>query len=395
MNPTWKSPKTIIGGVAEGRYYFHRKEIVANIWAELEKGSSILIAAPRRVGKTSIMQHLDKNPKENYKTIFENIQGIDSERRFYETLYRLLLNCLSKSGKAKKSFAKFFKSRSITEIDIKGKIKFENMSVNFVDEIDNLLDKINNNKQIEHIVLLIDELPEVLYNINKNKKEEAVSILGNLRRWRQNEVNKKVLFVFAGSVGIHYVVNAINNRESDINDCAKVSCNPLRDDEIFTYIDWATEQATVRYNIELQEYLANKVQYFVPYFINLMLDAVDKIARKNENPYITKQQIDEAFDAIVKDNDYFADWKKRLSDYMSAKDFLFVNELLTYIAHKGAISSQKIYDISVKHEKTGDYMFFISDLEKDGYIMESNQKYVFIAPFLKAFWKRNNPVYNG
>jgi hypothetical protein len=40
-------------------------------------------------------------------------------------------------------------------------------------------------------------------------------------------------------------------------------------------------------------------------------------------------------------------------------------------------------------------MDFIDGLEEDGYITEENDAYVFVSPFLQAFWKRNNPVYHG
>jgi hypothetical protein len=394
MDTKWIEPKTTIGDVAKGNYYYHRKDIVDAIWRELEKGNSILIAAPRRSGKTSIMRHIEDNPK-NYKVIFENIQGIDSGKRFYATLYRLLLSCLSKNQKIKQWFQKIISSKSISELDIKGKVKIENSPLDFIDEIDRLLIEINEKEEIENIVLLIDELPDVLFNINKKDKDEAKSILKNLRRWRQNKASGKVKFVFAGSVGIHYVVNAIENRNSDINDLVTINCNPLDKNEFPDYIHWATENATVKYNPDLQQYLSEKILYFLPYFINLMLSKIDEQARKKDNPEISEQMIDEAFNTIVKENDYFTDWKNRLKDYMPPADFDFVNEILIHIAHKDAISIQAIYDKAVKYKKTADYMDFINDLEKDGYIVEYNQKYIFISPFLKDFWKRNNLVYHG
>jgi hypothetical protein len=395
MDTKWIAPKIIIGGVARDENYYHRKDVVESIWAELDKGNSILIAAPRRVGKTSIMRCMEEYPKENYKIVFENIQGIDSENRFYGRLYNLLLDCLNKSQTIKKWFRRYLSSKSISEIDIKGKIKIETLKLNFIDEIDNLLIEINEKKDLENIVLLIDELPEVLFNINKTNNNKAKSILKNLRRWRQNKATEKVKFVFAGSVGIHYVVNAIENRNSDLNDLATINCNPLDENEFSDYINWATENATVKYNSDLQQYLSKKIHYFLPYFINLMLSKIDEQARKKNNPEISEQMIDEVFDTIVKKNEDFAEWKKRLKDYMPTADFDFVNEILIHIAHKDEISIQTIYDKAVTYEKTADYMDFINDLEKDGYIVEYNQKYIFVSPFLKAFWKRKNPVYHG
>jgi len=37
------------------------------------------MSAPRRVGKTSIMKTIVENPKEGYKLLFKDVEGITSE----------------------------------------------------------------------------------------------------------------------------------------------------------------------------------------------------------------------------------------------------------------------------------------------------------------------------
>ena len=393
MKTAWKSPNTIIGSVARGQYYYERTEIVNDIWIELEKGNYILIAAPRRVGKTSVMNHITETSREGFKQIFNNVQGVKSENEFYEILYRLILSCLTKSIQAKKWFGNYIKSKTITEIDINGGVKFSNTEIDYLKEINDIIPKIEQDGEI--VVLLIDELPEVLFNLNKKgKTEEAMSILKNLRRWRQGIEYQKLRFVLAGSIGIHYVVSAIEGRTSDLNDLKTVYCNPLELNETNYYFDWATKNATIQYSEQLRKYLLDKILYFVPYFFNIMFDEIDNNARRAGNTTITEYDIDVAFNSVIRKNDHFADWKKRLKNYMPKEDFEFVNDILTHIAHKGDISIQDIYNKAQKHNKSLDYMDFIFDLRHDGYISENEQKYTFISPFLKEFWKQNNPIYN-
>ena len=393
MNTNWIGPNLVIGDAAKGGNFYLRNDIVENVWDELKKGNSVLLAAPRRVGKTSIMRYMEEHPIENYKLIFSNIQGIHSANEFYERIYTLLLNCLNKTKKAINWFDNFKNKIKITNISLNG-IAFETNPPDFLKATNDLLIEINEIEEIENIILLLDELPEVLFRINK---EDAISILKNLRHWRQQpEMNKKVKFVLAGSIGIHYVVDKIEKRNTDLNDLRIIDFNPLSENEAYKYIDWATKDknTTVTYNFELKEHLLSKIQYFVPYFINLLLDEINKQAKKTDNPEITTQSIDAAFGTVVKHNDYFKDWKQRLQDYMPKEDFDFVNEILIYTAYKGHISLQEIYDKAVKHNKTADYMDFIEDLEKDGYITEVENEYRFMSPLLSAFWKKNNPIYN-
>jgi hypothetical protein len=389
----WKSPNTVTGPVAKGKNFFERQQIVEDIWYELENGSFILLAAPRRVGKTSIMTFLASKPKEGYKLIFRNVQGISSEKDFYKTIYELIINCLSKSNQFKKWVEIHLKSRSISEVDINGKLKLTNIELDYLAEINDIIPKIESDGEI--VVLFIDELPELLFNLHKNNQsEDASRILKNLRRWRQEEQFEKLRFVLAGSIGIHYVVNTIEGRNSDLNDLKEVTCLPIEDTETDKYFDWATNNSTVQYNPELRAYLLSKIQYFVPYFINLMLNEIDNVARKRNNPTISKTDIDAAFASILNNNDFFADWKKRLSNYMPPADYIFVNEILTHIAHRESLTIQQIYDIAAKHDKMTDFMDFIDNLKKDGYIINRNNVYVFISPFIKEFWKLKNPIYN-
>ena len=95
MQNQWINPKIVIGNTATGEYYFPRPFIEESIWEEIKKGNHVLIAAPRRVGKSSVMQAMMDNYPENTRCVFANIQGIKSEDEYYQRFYELLIQCLS------------------------------------------------------------------------------------------------------------------------------------------------------------------------------------------------------------------------------------------------------------------------------------------------------------
>ena len=390
----WKNPKVIIGNTATGDYYFDRPNIVAEIWNQIEKGNHVLLAAPRRVGKSSVMKYMALNSPGGYKCIFEIVQGIKSEDEFYKKIYSLLKSCLNKGQKSATWVSDFFKKIKIEEIDATGSIKFGDRTINYLEAVNHILPKLND-EEIK-IILFIDELPEVLHRLNKaGKKEAAASILKNIRTWRQGEQYKNFCLVLAGSVGIHHVVKSIEGRTTDTNDFNKVDFDSLSNDEAHEYIGWATHEATIQYDDELRKHLLSRVGQYIPYFINLMLDEINKLAGKRNNPNINSEDIDIAFDMIVKNSDHFRDWKNRLFDYMSPDDANFQNHVLKHIAHTGFVSQQKLYDLSIRYNRVNDYIELVSGLEKDGYIIEKADQYIFLSPFLKAFWKRENPIYNA
>ena len=210
---------------------------------------------------------------------------------------------------------------------------------------------------------MIGELPEVLHSLHKaGNNESAISILKNLRYWRQESNFKKLKFVFAGSIGIHHIVNKIKGRSSDINDFKIIECPTLNNDEFTSYISWATRTASINFSKDATAYLKAKIQYFVPYFINLMLDEIDRIAKIKQKTIILPQVIDGAFETIVKNNDYFSDWNKRLKEYLNKTDYEFVNNILIHLSHKETITIQEIYDKAYGEHIVEDYMELIYNL---------------------------------
>lgn len=395
MSTTWINPKIIIGNTATGDYYFPRPQIEADIWEEIEKGNHVLIAAPRRVGKSSVMISMTENCPENTQCIFQNIQGVQSEEEFYKKFFELIVQCLGKFQKGTNWLTKFFKDITIEEVTLEG-VKFgDKKPTNYVEEINKVLPKLAQNNV--KVVLLLDELPEILIHLNKkNRKDEASSILNNLREWRQNkDIRNHFSLVLAGSVGIHHIVKTIEGRTADINDFGIVDFDALLQEDAQSYVLWATGGATVRYNEALKTHLLSKINYFIPYFINLMLDEINKVARKAHNPNITIANIDTAFNEIVKTSDHFKEWKSRIFDYFPIDEANFLYESLVYMAHKDRINKRQLYDLALKHNKKNNYIELIQGLERDGYIMEQGESYVFVSPFLKAFWKKDNPIYDG
>ena len=95
--------KTIIGQVARGENYFPRQNITDHIWDKLDSGSSLLLVAPRRVGKSSILNQLLDNPRKNYIVIYFISESVNNENEFYKKLYHHLVDKLSVIQKYEKN----------------------------------------------------------------------------------------------------------------------------------------------------------------------------------------------------------------------------------------------------------------------------------------------------
>jgi len=95
------------GQVVFGRDYFSRPKDEERVWRRLKRGGHLLVLAPRRVGKTSLLRHLENNPREGFVFLYVMVQSCNTEHQFYKEILEKLysseftdrLDTLSRKGK--------------------------------------------------------------------------------------------------------------------------------------------------------------------------------------------------------------------------------------------------------------------------------------------------------
>ena len=69
--------KNVTGLSVIGEDLYGRARELADLWEKLEEGEHVLMLAPRRVGKTSLMQELQRDPRDRWTVIYVDVQGGD------------------------------------------------------------------------------------------------------------------------------------------------------------------------------------------------------------------------------------------------------------------------------------------------------------------------------
>ena len=79
------------GNPVGGENYFRRPALIQKAWEMINAGNHILIAAPRRVGKTSLLIHLLENPKDHYNMLLIDTESINSENEVFRKIVNRIL----------------------------------------------------------------------------------------------------------------------------------------------------------------------------------------------------------------------------------------------------------------------------------------------------------------
>lgn len=295
--------KTIVGQVARGQDFWERKNEMRDIWTAIENGSHILISAPRRVGKTSIMYKIVDAPKDGFIPIYVNTESADTQQEFWQKLFHALMDEDFVSGLKAKSRLLWenIKNIKITKVSAKGIELGDGNEWSFIEACKLLIKGLETDKKL---IIMVDEFAQSIENIIKYDDEKnAISLLKNHRELRQDKkFSEKVTFIYAGSIGLESVVANIN-ASRHINDLNSIKVKPLARPEAAQFVLQLFESNQKKITAENIEYLLSKIAWLIPFYIQLIVQEAVKIQRDCQT--IQDSTIDMAFDEALTHKQYF------------------------------------------------------------------------------------------
>ncbi len=387
--------KVITGSPARKDKYFKRTDIRRKLIEALINDENLLISAPRRVGKSSILLDLVDNPHEEFYPVFIDTEAVEDAEIFFKRILQAILDAdkidgfgkFTRKEKEKLSgWANRIAEFKISVISVKiEKAEEKSYYEQFTDFLDDL--KLEGKK----ILLMIDEFPITVETIQQKSGTDAANhFLGQNRALRQNPVfQEKIKFVYTGSIGLFTAVKKINSTDK-INDLRELKIPPLkREEAVLFFNELLKDECGIITTETITNYVLEKIEWWIPFYFQLLVREILNLC--NAETTITKSIIDEAFTNVVKNgNIYFEHFKSRLIKiFKNPNELAFVNALLLMLKQTGWVGYSDIVNLSndAKFHVMDELENILEVLKHDGYIVESNSKYNFYSPILKAWWK--------
>lgn len=385
------------GQVVFGKKYFERHKDQQKIWRYLDRGAHIILLAPRRSGKTSMLRHLEQNPKDDYIFLYTMVQSCTTEQAFYKQIFDQLYDTdffknLERANKKGKEFLSSVLSK-IDNISIAGSgIKLTDKARHITyQDLATVIRKLQLDKKL---VIVFDEYPDVIEAIHEGGGLTAVkNFMKNTRTLCQDtSLNEMVQFIFTGSIGLDSLANRLGVSNL-INDQEKLSLSTLSQPNGLAFIDFLCDKNDSELNItpDIALYMLGKVQWLMPYYIEILWERLEDHCLDTENLTPTCSDVDTAyttlFDQAYRSN--FNHWVERLNRLEKSEREL-AKEFLNLLAQSEQASFNDFFNLS-QQEKYQDtnHGYVINCLEHDGYIFESEAKtYRFTSPLLKDWWNR-------
>ena len=182
-----------------------REGIIETIWDTLEQQSVILVAE-RRIGKTTIMQVMEGEPRSGWRVVRQDVEKCHSSLEFAKLIYKDVEQFLSTKGKAMRICKKLYswaEGMKVGEFQIpKGAV------VDWKELVEAAIaDLMEVSHEGEKLVFMWDEIPYMVDSIRKAEgAQAAMAILDVLRSLRQNN-GESLRMIYTGSIGLHHVLD--------------------------------------------------------------------------------------------------------------------------------------------------------------------------------------------
>lgn len=384
--------KNCVGQAVRGNDFWDRNSEISIIWNKIDSGSHILLAAPRRVGKTSIMFNLLDNPKDDYIVMYIDTESADNENEFWQKLFNALQEeeFVNKLKSYSNTFFEKIKNIRIDKISTSGVTFGDGETLDYSEAFEKMIKDLDTSKKL---IIMIDEFAQTVENIIKYEDtSSAIKFIKRHRELRQNQkISSKVSFIYAGSIGLESVVSKLNGMKH-INDLNSIKVNPLSFIESKQFISVLASNLELNLDDTVINEFLKRVEWYIPFYIQLIIQEIKTITIENNIYEVTVEILDKAINNALNHRNHFEHWRSKLKEALGINEFKFTKEILNHISENNTMESLDIINIGVRYDLDDDEVKeIIHSLIHDGYINNNDnpKEYRFNSPILKMWWYKN------
>lgn len=390
-----------VGPPVRGKNCYGREEFIALLWEKLRVGH-VLLAAPRRFGKTSVMYRLMDEPKAGYKLIHADLEHLSEPAELITQLVVQLANdsALGKLARGLSFFpAKLWErfTRAFEEVallNFKLKLK-QDLKQRWQESGEEVFAAVTKSSDV--VVFVLDEFPMMIDRMASSdaSRENARTLLRWLRALRIGPGCQNVRFLVGGSIGIGHVLNKLSE-PSAMNDLEQMRLGPFPPKVGAAFLDEMAASEGAALSRPCKKAMLELIGTLVPYFIQVLFSEVIK-AQRLDGVRVTPNTIEEIYRNKVLGVDcktYFDHYYGRLRDYYRPNEERVAKRMLRQLA-PGPLNRDACYQLY--KELIGDgsdveeFNRLMTDLENDFYVRfdAGDRKYEFSCKLLRDWWLRH------
>ena len=402
-------PEFYVGSPVEPVDLRFRDEFVAELWQSLRTGH-VVLTAPRRTGKTSVMDHLRDHPVNEFQVVSINVQDLTHPADFFQVLLDAFHDAHPDFLRDQLAAGWELVGAAFDRVDSVGAGGFKlalrgsdpDWRKNWRRHGDTFLAQARATGV--PILFIIDEFPDMLLNLSRDDEVLLREFLAWLRSQRQKPSPSRdtIRWLVGGSVNLTGTLDALGMVDL-INDLEDVSLPTLTDEDIQTFVADMLSGRSVPFDDDVPQRLVARLGRPIPYFMQIATQNLYRLW-KREQRGIAATDVDAVFDEMVVGSaarTQLQHYHSRIRQYYAEPAQSIAHALLGQIsASESGLTRATLMQETERalaglgvglpeHERRQLFNRLMLDLENDFYIAEGEGGlYDFASGVLKSWWRK-------
>lgn len=372
-------PTLTPGAVTRGRDFFNQEKFIVQIWNSL-KNKHIILTAPRRFGKTSILYHLLDHPQNDFIPLHIDLEGVSDAPSFVCEVMIAYRRWIEKD----------FEGKSEQEIDKEKKDLKASLNGNWQNGWREFCQRLNHK-----ILFLFDEFTLMLEEM-RSKAGEACGLLDILYQTIPNM--KGTRCIITGSTMIKRVIDTLDykNKAAFYSLFEEKRVPELSDEDGYEFVQLLLAGIGVRPARERVEAILDLIGSPIPFFIQLFVFEIEKgLLREDIEP--TPEKIKRVYQERLlgpECKSYFRHYYDHLKKYEMEFGYPFAGlkdifEELSW-GKRTADELKLIFKQRCPRSSEADFDKLMGYLEDEFYIKMERGKYAFTCNLIRDWWLRHS-----
>ena len=399
--------ENITGAAVVSSDYLDTRKFLVDELRKLTTRHSVVVEAPRRFGKTSVIkefvrQEREKGNESRFSILFLELEGVETLDQFCLKLFRELISLydIRRYGEWLKTILHDSWNAVASRVPSVGIPEFElelrEITRNFdfptwKERITPLIAGLG--KLDRNVVIALDEFPDMLQNfaggtepLGFTKATDALtSWLRSIRQEHQDAASCH--FVFCGSVNLRKTLEEAGLGKR-MNDTETLRVPPMREDEARLLMQTLATSYGILLEPAALDFMICKTSDGPPYYGQVLIKAV-RDSRRNE---ISIELLQGIYDNMLRSGDHDLNhFDSRLNTYIPSQPELESSRAILCTLCNDDWHERELYDVVIADSRLdyASYQKVVDRLIYEGYLrrdIDSAGKLSFLSPLLRDWW---------
>ncbi len=394
------------GNWVVGDQFWDRERDLTVLAGRIDGGAHVLLAAQRRMGKTSLMHEVSRHLEDRYICLFVDLQGCSCSAEAVVELSLAIKPVKDLWDKSKELFGNVVGKlrEAIDTIQLKDlavTLRAGLTAGDWAVKADALFEILAESKK--PVVLLMDEVPVM---VNRMLKGDDFVITPERRRevdefmsWlRKNSIRHKgkVRMVISGSIGFEPVLRQAG-LSATLNTFEVLDLKPWDEPTAVGCLEALADGAGLVFEEGAAEAMTRHLACCIPHHVQMFFTYVHDHCVKRGDSAISLLDVDEVYNTEmlgIRGHAELAHYEERLKMVLGPEVLPFALDMVTEAAVTGYLGREALAAFRKNYSSLVGDVLKVQDevlrvLEHDGYVKPDEKGYVFVSNLLRDWWKKH------